>query len=69
MPTYSWLTFAATGETLADVVRGRWQSFESDEAAQASTVYQDYAFAVIADSAGGTPRLQWTQADGWTDAE
>lgn len=60
-----WLTYGAHGENLIDPPPARWLPFADDATAQASTAYEGYAWAIIADTLRGKPRLDWTADSGW----
>lgn len=64
---YSWLLYGLDSEDPKQVTSGRWSSFENDEKAQTSTLYEEYDWSIIADKQGGKARLQWTLDNGWVE--
>lgn len=65
----TWLIYGVIGETANEITLGRWARFETDDDAKASTLYDGYMFAAIADAPRGTVRATWSQETGWQDAD
>lgn len=69
MNNETWLIYRVEGEAVNEITLGRWARFETDDDAKASTLYDGYLFAAIADAPRGKVRATWSQETGWQDAD